>query len=54
MTVRYPARVYTHCVALLCLQAYTKVRNAVMHGMEVDIHKAVEEDPIVAAMWVPS
>lgn len=42
------------CVALPCLQAYSKIRNAVMHGMEVDIHKAVEEDPIVAAMWVPT
>ncbi|KAG2440881.1 hypothetical protein HXX76_003735 [Chlamydomonas incerta] len=32
------------------LKAMTSLKRAAMHGMEVDVHEVVEEDPIVAAI----
>ncbi len=32
------------------MKAYIVVRNATMRGLEQDVHKIVEEDPIVAAI----
>ncbi|GFR47206.1 hypothetical protein Agub_g8886 [Astrephomene gubernaculifera] len=32
------------------MRALTSIRKAAMHGLEVDIHQVVEEDPIVAAI----
>ncbi|KAG2490083.1 hypothetical protein HYH03_011389 [Edaphochlamys debaryana] len=32
------------------LKAFTSLKRAAMHGLEVDVHQVVEEDPIVAAI----